>query len=157
MCNIALWTITTMCYATSPWLIYAVTGHLHLWTPPCICPCPSKTHHFFSIPMILAFLKKIDSIYRKNHMLLVFLWHISLSLLPSSPSMLCKWWGVFNACIIFHVCPAILKACHSGRVPVGHSITFIQNFWGRRDWSHLLKIFLNGWVVLFYMHSLDVD
>ena len=78
-----------MLYIISPWLIYFITGSLYLLTPhfahPPQTPPLATTDLFLSMSLILfTYLFVLDSTYNWGHTVFVFVWFISLSIMPST-------------------------------------------------------------------------
>ena len=120
-----LLTIFLMLYMTSPWLIYYVTGGLYLlipfiyfahspqpppfWQPPI---CSLYLWIYFHIVSSFCFL---DSTYKWDHAVFLFLWLISLSIIPSK-SMHVVTNGdnfIFYGWVIFHLVYIHIYMCIS--------------------------------------------
>ena len=89
-CNTVLLTTVTMLYITCSWFIYFITGILYLLIPfthftyPANLLLPLATPSLFSISKIgFVFFCFFHSTYKWNHIVFVFLWVISLSIIPS--------------------------------------------------------------------------
>ena len=98
-------------YFTFPLLIYLKTGTLYFLTSFTHFPPFSVwTWVFFVVVVVVVCLFVLDSTYKQNHVAFVFLWLTSLSIIPSSPSMLLHMarfillygWVVFH-CIYKHI------------------------------------------------------
>ena len=77
------------CYTLHPHDIYFITGSLYLLTPfthfahPLPPPLPLATTHLFCVSVSLVWVLVVNSTYKRDHTVFVFLWLISLSIMPS--------------------------------------------------------------------------
>ena len=75
ICNSVLLIIVTTLYSTSPRLIYFITRNLYLLTPftHLTHPAPLATTNLFSVHLSSVFVFVLDSTYKWDHMVFVFL------------------------------------------------------------------------------------
>ena len=96
-----------------------------------------STKFFFYIPSILCFtfsvlLFSIDSTHKWNHTAFIFLWLISLSIIPFNPSMMLqkiRFYCFFNGRVVFH-CVFVQLFSHSsadGHLGCFHILAIVNN------------------------------
>ena len=87
ICKTVLLTTVTMLYFTSLWLTYFITGSLCLWTPFAhfLQPYAPTYGNDQSVlcTTLVVFVFFLDSTYKRDHTIFIFLWLISLSIMPS--------------------------------------------------------------------------
>ena len=118
---IVLLVIFPVLYVSSLWLtyfigiLYFLISLTYFTYPP--TRLPSGSHQFVlyqSVSVLLCLFCSLDSTYKTNHMVFVFLCLIYLSIIPSGPSMLSQMTDFIfkkNKFIYFWLCWVFVAAC----------------------------------------------
>ena len=106
--NAMLSTIVSMLYVKSPDVIHFIVESLNCFSNLSLSPLSLQVVATFLLSVSMTVTFYSDSTYL-FHMICVFIWPISLSIMPSSSSMVCQNFSPFS--IIFH-CVCVIFVIH---------------------------------------------